>query len=113
MRRLFVSLVAVCAVFIFLAPHASAAGMRVSPYGGDYDTTYTVYADGFVPGERVDTWVNKPYQWRVGQGEYTADADGAIEFEFRPDVTWGTGGFFASAHGNTSGPSSHACTERY
>ncbi len=82
---------------------AAAAGMWVSPGSGDYDTTYTVYASGFLPGERVDTWVNKPYQWRVGQGEYTADANGAIEFDFRPDVTWGTGGFFASAQGLTSG----------
>jgi hypothetical protein len=82
--------------------------MWVAPYGGDYDTTFTVYASGFFPGERVDTWVNKPYQWRVGQGEYVADATGAIEFEFRPDVTWGTGGFFASAEGLTSGHQSTA-----
>lgn len=98
-------LVLTCTVFLFLLVvlPASAAGMWVSPAGGDYDTTYSVHASGFLPGERVDTWVNKPYQWRVGQGEYTADAGGAIEFEFRPDVTWGTGGFFASAHGLSSG----------
>lgn len=86
-----------------LAGPVAAAGMWVSPGGGDYDTTFTVHADGFEPGEHVDTWVNKPYQWRVGQGDYVADASGAIEFDFRPDVTWGTGGFFASAQGLSSG----------
>lgn len=95
-------LFSVCA-FLFITAGASAAGMMVSPHSGDYDTTYSVHASGFVPGERVDTWVNKPYQWRVGQGEYTADATGRIEFEFRPDVTWGAGGFFASALGLASG----------
>jgi hypothetical protein len=89
--------------FLLFTAIASATGMWVSPTNGDYDTTYTVHASGFLPGERVDTWVNKPYQWRVGQGEYVADSNGAIEFEFRPDVTWGTGGFFASAQGLTSG----------
>lgn len=82
---------------------AQAGGMYVSPGGGDYDTEFDVVASGFVPGEAVDTWVNKPYQWRVGQGQYTADANGRIEFSFRPDVTWGTGGFFASAQGLKSG----------
>ncbi len=89
--------------FLAVTALAWAAGMWVAPTNGDYNTTYTVHASGFVPGERVDTWVNKPYQWRVGQGEYVADANGAIEFEFRPDVTWGTGGFFASAQGLSSG----------
>jgi hypothetical protein len=82
---------------------ATAAGMWVSPNRGDYDTVYTAHASGFIPGEHVDTWVNKPGQWRVGQGDYVADASGAIEFDFRPDVTWGTGGFFASAIGQKSG----------
>src|SRR5690242_1377731 len=97
MRRLCFVAVTIVALFITLRAGASAAGMSVSPYNGDYDTTYTVTASGFIPGEQVDTWVNKPYQWRVGQGAYTADASGTIEFDFRPDVTWGTGGFFASA----------------
>ncbi|MBI4673086.1 MAG: hypothetical protein HY741_15635 [Chloroflexi bacterium] len=91
------------ALFFGFVAAAAAAGMWVSPGSGDYDTTYTAYASGFIPGEHVDTWVNKPYQWRVGQGEYVADANGKIEFEFRPDVTWGTGGFFASARGLKSG----------
>lgn len=103
MRRLLLVLFIISALFGLLALPASAAGMWVSPSTGDYDTTYTVHASGFVPGEHIDTWVNKPYQWRVGQGDYVADASGAIEFEFRPDVTWGTGGFFASAHGLSSG----------
>lgn len=90
-------------LFVLSVLTASASGMWVSPSDGDYNTTYTVRASGFIPGERVDTWVNRPYQWRVGQGEYTADASGAIEFDFRPDVTWGTGGFFASAQGLSSG----------
>lgn len=90
-------------LFIGLISTADAAGMWVSPNSGDYDTTYTAYASGFIPGEHVDTWVNKPNQWRVGQGDHVADADGKIEFEFRPDVTWGSGGFFASAQGLKSG----------
>jgi hypothetical protein len=97
------SLLALVALALSLAPSVSAAGLWVSPYSGDYDTTYTAHATGFEPGERVDTWVNRPYAWRVGQGEYTADSSGAIEFDFRPDVTWGTGGFFASAQGLSSG----------
>lgn len=101
LRALAVSF-AIC-IFGAFASGAAAASMWVSPSSGDYDTTYTAYASGFVPGERVDTWVNKPYQWRVGQGEYVADANGKIEFEFRPDVTWGAGGFFASARGLQSG----------
>ena len=103
MRRLVISFSALVILFFIFALTAAASGMWVSPYNGDYDTTYTAHASGFLPGERVDTWVNKPYQWRVGQGEYIADANGAIEFEFRPDVTWGTGGFFASAQGLSSG----------
>ncbi|MCG3142356.1 MAG: hypothetical protein HDKAJFGB_03802 [Anaerolineae bacterium] len=97
------SILLAVSAFLGGAALAWAAGMWVTPYSGDYDTAYTVHASGFAPGERVDTWVNKPYQWRVGQGQYTADANGAIEFEFRPDVTWGTGGFFASAQGLSSG----------
>ncbi len=97
------ALVTLTALFFSLVSDVSAAGLWVSPSGGDYDTTFTATATGFEPGERVDTWVNKPYAWRVGQGEYTADASGTIEFEFRPDVTWGTGGFFASAEGLSSG----------
>lgn len=89
--------------FLFIVATTAAAGMWVSPQQGDYDTTYTVRASGFAPGESVDTWINKPYQWRVGQGAFVADANGAIEFEFRPDVTWGVGGFFASAQGLRSG----------
>ena len=89
--------------FLLMVSTAVAAGMWVSPSSGDYDTVYTAYASGFIPGEHVDTWVNKPGQWRVGQGDYVADANGAIEFEFRPDVTWGNGGFFASALGLKSG----------
>lgn len=85
------------------ASSAAASGMWVSPNSGDYDTEYTAHAGGFLPGEHVDTWVNKPYQWRVGQGDYVADKHGNIEFDFRPDVTWGTGGFFASARGLKSG----------
>lgn len=103
MQRFWVFLVSLVSLFFFFSSSVSAAGMWVSPYDGDYNTTYTVSASGFTPGERVDAWVNKPYQWRVGQGEYTADAEGTIEFEFRPDVTWGTGGFFASAQGLSSG----------
>lgn len=103
MRRLVISFSGLVILFFIFALTAAASGMWVSPYNGDYDTTYTAHASGFLPGERVDTWVNKPYQWRVGQGEYIADANGAIEFEFRPDVTWGTGGFFASAQGLSSG----------
>lgn len=103
MRRFCVVAFTIVALFIGLRAGASAAGMSVSPNNGDYDTTYTVTASGFIPGEQVDTWVNKPYQWRVGQGAHTADASGTIEFDFRPDVTWGTGGFFASADGLKSG----------
>ncbi len=103
MRRLVISFSALVGLFFIFALNAAASGMWVSPYNGDYDTTYTAHASGFIPGERVDTWVNKPYQWRVGQGEFVADANGAIEFDFRPDVTWGTGGFFASALGLSSG----------
>lgn len=103
MSRFLVSSFFLVSLFLVLVLPASAEGMWVSPGSGDYDTEYTAHASGFVPGERVDTWVNKPYQWRVGQGEYTADADGEIEFDFRPDVTWGTGGFFASAQGLSSG----------
>lgn len=103
MSRALISLFALVVLSLVAVLPASAAGMWVSPSGGDYDTTFTVYANGFQPGERVDTWVNKPYQWRVGQGQYTADANGAIEFDFRPDVTWGTGSFFASAQGLSSG----------
>lgn len=103
MRRFCFVLLAIVSLFILSRGEAAAAGMSVSPNGGDYDTTYTVSASGFIPGESVDTWVNKPGQWRVGQGQYTADAHGAIEFDFRPDVTWGTGGFFASADGLKSG----------
>lgn len=90
-------------IFLLTAAAVSAAGMWVSPGSGDYDTTFTAHASGFLPGEHVDTCVNKPYQWRVGQGDYVADASGTIEFDFRPDVTWGTGGFFASAIGQKSG----------
>lgn len=103
MSRFLVFSLFLSSLFLTLVLPASAAGMWVSPGSGDYDTEYTAHARGFLPGERVDTWVNKPYQWRVGQGEYTADADGEIEFDFRPDVTWGTGSFFASAQGLTSG----------
>ena len=103
MRRFIIFLSILGSLFVLLVLPAAASGMWVSPYSGDYDTTYTVHASGFIPGERVDTWVNRPYQWRVGQGQYTADASGAIEFDFRPDVTWGTGGFFASAQGLSSG----------
>lgn len=101
MRRFVFCLVA--ALWFGSISTALASGMWVSPTGGDYDTEYTAHASGFLPGEHVDTWINKPYQWRVGRGDYVADAHGAIEFDFRPDVTWGTGGFFASAHGNKSG----------
>jgi hypothetical protein len=87
----------------YLPTAAFASGMWVSPSAGDYDTTYTAHASGFLHGEHVDTWVNKPNQWRVGQGDYVADAQGTIEFDFRPDVTWGTGNFFASAIGQKSG----------
>lgn len=103
MSRFLISLISFISLVLFFVLPASASGAWVSPYNGDYDTTFTVHASGFVPGERVDTWVNKPYQWRVGQGEYIANANGAIEFEFRPDVTWGTDGFFASAQGLSSG----------
>ncbi|HZQ09468.1 MAG TPA: hypothetical protein VFD70_23015 [Anaerolineae bacterium] len=82
---------------------AQAGGMHVSPNNGDYNTEYDVTASGFIPGEVVDTWVNKPNQWRVGQGEYAANKNGNISFSFRPDVTWGAGGFFASAIGRRSG----------
>lgn len=101
MRR-FTLLFAVLLTFLSVAA-VSASGMWVSPNSGDYDTEYTAHASGFSPGEHVDTWINKPGQWRVGQGNYVADASGTIEFDFRPDVTWGTGGFFASALGNSSG----------
>lgn len=103
MSRVLFSLISLISLYLVSTAIVSASTMWVSPYNGDYDTTYTVYASGFIPGERVDTWVNKPYQWRVGQGEYIANARGAIEFEFRPDVTWGSGGFFASAQGLSSG----------
>lgn len=103
MTRILISLFACIALLLAFSANVSAAGMSVSPYSGDYDTTFTAYANGFLPGEHVHTWVNKPYQWRVGQGEYVANASGAIEFDFRPDVTWGAGGFFASAIGVTSG----------
>jgi hypothetical protein len=103
MSRIIVLFFAVLSLFVFVAQSASAAGMSVSPYNGDYNTTFTAHVSGFLPGEHVHTWVNKPSQWRVGQGEYIADAHGAFDFDFRPDVTWGTGGFFASAQGTQSG----------
>lgn len=100
MKRLSV-LAVLLALFLSLSllPGAQAAGMNVSPNGGDYDTEFDVTASGFIPGEAIDTWVNKPSQWRVGQGQYTASKEGKISFSFRPDVTWGTGSFFASAIG--------------
>jgi len=103
MKRLFaITLILATILSLLLISTALAAGMQVSPNNGDYNTEFDVTASGFVPGEVVDTWVNKPNQWRVGQGEYTANKNGKIEFSFRPDVTWGTGGFFASAIGRRS-----------
>ncbi len=102
MHRFLFSLISLISLFLFLCLPASAAGVWISPYNGDYDTTYTAHANGFLAGEGVDTWVKKPHQWQVGQGEYKANASGAIELEFRPDVTWGFGEFWVIARGLTS-----------
>lgn len=105
MRRttLVVSLLFVSVLWLVAFSPAYAGGVWVSPGGGDYNTEFTAHADGFLPHEPVDTWVGKPYQWRVGQGQVTADAAGEIEFSFSPDVTWGTGSFVAIARGLRSG----------
>lgn len=105
MRRqsLIVALVLVSFLSILATRPALAAGVWVSPSGGDYNTEFTATADGFDPFEPVDTWVGRPYQWRVGQGTVIADADGEISFSFSPDVTWGTGSFVAIAKGLRSG----------
>lgn len=87
-----------------LAPiSAAAAGISVAPTYGNFDTTFSIYANGFQRNEIVDTWVGLPNLSAVSTGTVRANDSGVVQFSFKPKTTQGGGEYIAVANGRVSG----------
>jgi hypothetical protein len=90
------------ATLISAAP-AAAAGISVDPTYGNFDTTFTIRANGFQRNEIVDTWVGLPNLSAVSTGTLRANDAGSVSWSFKPKPSQGGGEYIAVANGRVSG----------
>lgn len=96
---------AAVALFAALVPAAPvvAAGISANPTYGNFDTTFSIQANGFQRNEIVDTWVGIPNLSAVNTGTLRANDAGSVAWTFKPKPSQGGGEYIAVAKGRVSG----------